>query len=84
MTITQMLEQSLVLSALGMAVVFAFLWIMIIFVSLTAKVIRILGKDQENKQANSEIPESDSANPSSGIIAAISAALNEYRKKPAE
>ena len=36
MTITQMLSQSLILTLLGMSVVFAFLVVLIIFVSLSA------------------------------------------------
>jgi oxaloacetate decarboxylase gamma subunit len=37
MTILEMLEQSLILTILGMAVVFAFLWLMIICVNWVGK-----------------------------------------------
>jgi sodium pump decarboxylase gamma subunit len=46
MTITEMLEQSAILTVLGMTVVFIFLWLMIICVNLVGKVIRtMLDKD---------------------------------------
>jgi oxaloacetate decarboxylase gamma subunit len=71
MTIIQMLGQSGILTVLGMAVVFAFLWIMIVVVNMTAKIIHAMGKDAEGE---------DAGNVSQGTVAAISAAVNEYQK----
>ena len=81
MTIIEMLEQSGVLTILGMAVVFSFLWIMIICVSLTGKLIRALGLDREKGQENNQRIEGASGNAAPGVIAAITAAVSEYRKK---
>ena len=47
MTITQMLGQSLILTGLGMGVVFSFLIIMICCMSLSSKVIKALKLDKE-------------------------------------
>lgn len=77
MTIMEMLGQSGILTLLGMAVVFVFLWIMIIFVNLTGKVIHRMGLD---KDVDDKAPVSPAAGVSPGIIAAITAAVNEYRK----
>ena len=62
MTITQMLSQSLILTLLGMSVVFSFLIILIVFVSLTAKVIKALKLDQDKT--------TDSATPATQEVAA--------------
>ena len=75
MTITQMLSQSLILTLLGMSVVFAFLIILIVFVSLTAKVIKALKLDQD-KTTDSAIPATNSAQKNK-VVAAIAAALRE-------
>jgi oxaloacetate decarboxylase gamma subunit len=47
MTILEMLEQSAVLTFLGMAVVFLFLWLMIICVNLTGRLIHQMGWDKD-------------------------------------
>ena len=75
MTITQMLSQSLILTLLGMSVVFSFLIILIVFVSLTAKVIKALKLDQD-KTTDSAIPATNSAQKNK-VVAAIAAALRE-------
>ena len=49
MTIIEMLEQSLSLAALGMSVVFSFLLIMIICVTLVGKIIRYLESNKNIK-----------------------------------
>jgi oxaloacetate decarboxylase gamma subunit len=82
MTIVQMLEQSGVLTLLGMGIVFGFLIILVISVSLTGKVIRSLGM---NKDAGAA-PGPTSPGPSrvaktTAVTAAISAAVTEYRKE---
>ena len=81
MTIIEMLEQSGVLTILGMAVVFAFLWIMIICVSFTGKLVKAFGLDREKGQENNQRIEGTSGNPAPGVVAAITAAVSEFRKK---
>jgi oxaloacetate decarboxylase gamma subunit len=71
-----MLEQSGVLTLLGMGIVFSFLIIMIIVVSLMGKVIRTIGVD---KDTNAAQPAAPSAAKTTAVAAAITAAVNEYR-----
>jgi oxaloacetate decarboxylase gamma subunit len=47
MTILEMLQQSVILTILGMTVVFVFLWIMILCVNLTGRVIHRMGWDRD-------------------------------------
>ena len=75
MTITQMLSQSLILTLLGMSVVFSFLIVLIVFFSLTAKVIKALKLDQD-KTTDSATPATNSAQKNK-VVAAIAAALRE-------
>jgi oxaloacetate decarboxylase gamma subunit len=81
MTIVEMLEQSVVLTILGMAVVFAFLWLMIVCVNLMGKVIHKIGLDKDVNQA--QAPAARTGTPPQ-VTAAISAAVNEYRKTEAK
>jgi oxaloacetate decarboxylase gamma subunit len=81
MTIIEMLQQSTVLAVLGMTVVFVFLWIMIICVNLTGKLIHKMGLDKDIEQLKYELPKKSSGAVSSGIIAAISTGIAEYQKK---
>jgi len=81
MTITEMLEQSAVLTVLGVGVVFSFLTLLIICISLVGKVFYAL---ESRKNVNSHgrttadiAVKKDENNPH---IAAIIAAVNEYRK----
>jgi oxaloacetate decarboxylase gamma subunit len=74
MTIVEMLEQSAILTVLGMVVVFAFLWIMIICVRITGKAIRKLGLDKNVPQP----PPPVTGTPPQ-VTAAICAAVKEYR-----
>jgi len=81
MTILEMLEQSAILTVLGVGIVFLFLIIMIICVTLMGKIIRYLesGKniqDQEAATAAQAVKKVENG----PIIAAITAAINEYRK----
>jgi oxaloacetate decarboxylase gamma subunit len=82
MTIVEMLGQSGVLTLLGMAVVFAFLIIMIICISLAGKVIHALGADKDiTDPPKTGTPQGGSkAGGGAAVTAAISAAVNEYRK----
>jgi oxaloacetate decarboxylase gamma subunit len=50
MTIAEMLEQSVNLTVLGMGVVFVFLWIVVVLVNVTGKIIRKLGMDKDVQQ----------------------------------
>jgi oxaloacetate decarboxylase gamma subunit len=83
-----MLEQSGVLTLLGMGIVFLFLAILIVCVSLMGKVIHALGLDKPDQ--GSAVTQSQSARPAAlpansaaktgAVTAAITAAVNEYRK----
>jgi oxaloacetate decarboxylase gamma subunit len=72
-----MLGQSGVLTLLGMGVVFSFLIIMVISITIVGKLIHALGID---KDVLAEIPAQNAAGINNAVTAAISAAVNEYRK----
>jgi oxaloacetate decarboxylase gamma subunit len=76
MTILEMLQQSAVLTILGMTIVFVFLWIMIVCVNLTGKLIHKMGWDKDIEQQKKP-----SGTVSPEIIAAISTSIAEYQKK---
>lgn len=73
MTITEMLGQSAILTLLGMAVVFSFLIILVIFISLTAKIIKVLKLDQDKQPQNGVVQQENK----SAIVAAIATALKQ-------
>ena len=83
MTIAEMLEQSGVLTLLGMGIVFSFLVIMVICVTLMGKVVHALGADKD-----AGAPPAAGTGPASGggaakttaVAAAITAAVKEYQK----
>ena len=78
MTIAKMFEQSAVLALLGMLVVFSFLLLLVLCVTLSGKIIRALGLDKEAESA----PAASAPVVSEGAaVAAISAAVKEYRKE---
>jgi oxaloacetate decarboxylase gamma subunit len=80
MTIAEMLEQSGVLTLLGMGVVFSFLIILIFAITGVGKIINALKLNKElMPQALAAVP-SASVVSSNAVTAAISAAVNEYRK----
>jgi oxaloacetate decarboxylase gamma subunit len=79
MTIFEMLEQSVILTVLGMAVVFAFLWIMIICVNMAGKAIHKMGLDKDVAQPPAPSPAPGSSPPPPQVAAAITAAVKEYR-----
>jgi oxaloacetate decarboxylase gamma subunit len=80
MTIVEMLGQSGVLTLLGMGVVFGFLAILIVCVSLVGKFIHAIGADKDLGQ-QPKAPAGKAASAGNGAVtAAISAAVNEYRK----
>jgi oxaloacetate decarboxylase gamma subunit len=76
-----MLGQSGALTLLGMGVVFGFLAIMIVCVTLTGRIIHALGADKDVMQraAAAAAPGSGPVN-SGAITAAITAAVAEYQK----
>ena len=82
MTIAEMFGQSVIVTLLGMSVVFGFLIILIISITLAGKIIHALCLDKD-LQAKAPVP---AAVPSSGtanntaVTAAITAAVTEYRK----
>ena len=80
MTIVDMLEQSGVLTLLGMGIVFSFLVILIIAVSLAGKVIQALGADRDSGQPAQAAGKAPAADTGGAVTAAISAAVSEYQK----
>jgi oxaloacetate decarboxylase gamma subunit len=81
MTIVEMLGQSSVLTLLGMGIVFSFLVILIICVSLAGKLIHAIGADKDLQQPKSPAGGGAAAGAGNGAVtAAISAAVNEYQK----
>jgi oxaloacetate decarboxylase gamma subunit len=84
MTITVMLEQSGVLTLLGMGIVFGFLAIMIICISTLGKIIHAFDWDKDVQQAAVSVaptvPMVSHPRNDEGITAVISAAVTEYRK----
>jgi oxaloacetate decarboxylase gamma subunit len=77
-----MLRQSGVLTLFGMGIVFSFLAILIIVVSLAGKLIRIVGTDKDSGQPAQTAgkPSAAGAGDAGLVTAAISAAVNEYKK----
>jgi oxaloacetate decarboxylase gamma subunit len=75
MTIAQMFNQSGVLALLGMSVVFGFLIIMIVVITLAGRFIHALGLDKDV----SAKPAPESSAVSGAVTAAISAAVKAYR-----
>ena len=80
MTIVDMLGQSAVLTFLGMGIVFSFLIIMIISISVVGKIIHALGADKDVlAPALAAVPKA--AGTEAEVTAAIAAAVHEYRKE---
>ena len=80
MTISEMFAQSGVLTILGMGVVFLFLIIMICSISVVCRIINALGKDKNLAAAAAVSPGISGSAKAGEITAAITAAINEYRK----
>ena len=81
MTIEVMLEQSGVLTILGMSVVFSFLIILIFAIMGVGKIISALKLNNElMPQTVAAAPSASVSTNAGSITAAISAAVNEYRK----
>ena len=80
MTISEMLGQSALLTGLGMAVVFTFLIIMIICMTISAKVIKKLGLDKDGKSNKGSAASTPAAN-NNAVVAAIAAAVREKQNQ---
>ena len=80
MTIFEMMQQSLVLTVLGMTIVFAFLWIMVFVITLVGKIINGMGLNKDISKPETIAPVVNKT-VSPEITAAITAAITEYRKK---
>ena len=80
MTISHMLGQSLILTGLGLGVVFSFLIIMILFVTLSSKVIRALTLDKNDETPQGGAPTGNSAAQNNAVVAAIAAALHDKQQ----
>ena len=76
MTITQMLGQSLILTLLGMGVVFTFLIIMIVFMTISSKIIKALKLDKEEAPSMGAAATNGNAQ-NNAVIAAIAAAVHD-------
>lgn len=76
MTITEMLGQSLILTLLGMGVVFSFLVIMICCMSLSSKLIKALKLDKEKTSDGAKAAPAANAQ-DNAIVAAIAAAVHD-------
>jgi len=79
MTILEMLGQSGVLTVLGMGIVFGFLTIMVICVTIMGKIVHALGADKDVIAPESNAAVSSSAK-TTAVTAAITAAVTEYQK----
>jgi oxaloacetate decarboxylase gamma subunit len=75
-----MLEQSSVLTLLGMGIVFSFLVILIISVTLVGKFIHAIGADKDVTQPAKPAVNGGGAAKATAVTAAITAAITEYRK----
>jgi oxaloacetate decarboxylase gamma subunit len=83
MTIAEMLGQSGVLTLLGMGIVFSFLIILIISVTIMGKIIHALGADKDAgvpPATGTGRAGSSGGAKTTAVAAAITAAVNEYRK----
>ena len=75
-----MLQQSAVLTVLGMTVVFIFLWIMIVCINFVGKVIHSIRMNKDAvKPENKVILAGKTVTPET--IAVISASVTKYRKE---
>lgn len=80
MTITEMLSQSGILTLLGMGVVFSFLIILIVCISLSSKLIRVLKLDRDEEVVGTVVSHPTSGTQDNAIIAAIAAAVHQKQR----
>jgi oxaloacetate decarboxylase gamma subunit len=81
MTIAQMFNQSGVLALLGMSVVFGFLVILIVVVSLAGRAIHALGLDREQTVKPAPAVNAVSGGVDGAVVAAITAAVKAHCKE---
>mgnify|MGYP000953014604 CR=1 FL=1 len=81
MTIAEMFGQSAIMALLGMGIVFSFLLILITFMTLVAKVIKLLGLDKVAESSQPAAAPAGAAGTNTAVMAAISAAVKQYRNK---
>ncbi|MDR1252871.1 MAG: OadG family protein [Treponema sp.] len=81
MTILEMLEQSSVLTVLGMAIVFVFLWLMIVCVDMVGKLVQKMGWDKDIQSPQNRMSKNTGGTITPEVTAVLSAAVMEYRKK---
>jgi oxaloacetate decarboxylase gamma subunit len=73
-----------ILALLGMGVVFSFLIILIVFMTLVAKIIHALGWDADFRRRSKFLRRCRrSLDDNAAVIAAVTAAVNEHRKNNA-
>lgn len=77
MTITEMLSQSGILTLLGMGVVFSFLIILIVCISLSSKLIRVFKLDKDEETVGGVISGAAGGAQNNAVIAAIAAAVHQ-------
>ena len=80
MTIINMLQQSLFLTLLGVGVVFSFLIILIVFMTLSHKVLHALKLDQEAVEPQKPSAAPVTSGQDGAVIAAIAAAIREKQR----
>jgi oxaloacetate decarboxylase gamma subunit len=80
MTIMEMLGQSGILTVLGMGIVFSFLVILIICVTLLGKIVHALKLDKDVTAPAPAAPARPASNNNAAVTAAITAAVNEHQK----
>lgn len=80
MTIVDMLQQSLFLTLLGMGVVFSFLIILIVFMTLSHKVLHALKLDQEAVEPQKPSAAPVTSGQDGAVVAAIAAAIREKQR----
>lgn len=80
MTIVDMLQQSLFLTLLGMGVVFSFLIILIVFMTLSHKVLHALKLDQEAVEPQKPSAALVTSGQDGAVVAAIAAAIREKQR----
>lgn len=81
MTITEMLGQSGLLTALGMCVVFSFIIILIVCMKLLQLIVHALKLDKEEPKPNTGSPAPSATADNGAIVAAIAAALKNKGNK---
>ncbi|MDR2494373.1 MAG: OadG family protein [Spirochaetaceae bacterium] len=81
MTIAEMFAQSLVATLCGMSVVFGFLIILIVSITLMGKIVHALGWDTEPAApVKAQAAPAPVVQGNAAVAAAITAAITEYRK----